>query len=647
MDQNVSGRLNRVGFAVPTDWQKNCNWRQAVSFSFRTGFGIRSNPQNSPPPALLEGVLDPSVSPEVWGWFPEFDFPTDFGRGCAIRLAAYRTRAGDRVFLPVDGWEGLVNVAGAVGIAVGKQTGLDRNVTRPYAVMMELHQYARRTREFHSRRFQCRHDLRLRQPERGLVLPPGFCDGTCDPTDRPKRAMERFLAAGRAAAVRRGIAKPTTAQSIAAALHEAAVRNPCHGTNRPHTAVRAALFKSTPLDNSLPPAPVEATYREYSKRFRTRVREGLDASTEAFRAWHGGAKTNLPRHVGGQVTRESGIDAATARAALVDLCWRSFAYAGAVVSVAMSRWLAKARAAGKLTDREERLFRLLYCRNLDAGGFPLAVLHDRLDVLEPWIAAIVSEPDRPTDWPVFFALLVAYAYMSDARLETDARERIRRFEGGTTDERDVPERGRHGGAAADGGLESADLLAVVGERMRGTLGVSCNCGGTWKPDIEQVNRGVRFRFTCTCGHIEERCVGVAAVAESRSSCTRQPVSHENSSTSRKEASRTSPSRRSNSARVSTCSRRRAAGFSVPRTGFSGMSRWRAAHENARTTAVTAPRAWFGPHGRRPGRGKRFPSTHSVTWNGASEEAGSSAGRTGGVRPLRASQNDWMWARDHS
>jgi hypothetical protein len=95
----------------------------------------------------------------------------------------------------------------------------------------------------------------------------------------------------------------------------------------------------------------------------------------------------------------------------------------------------------ELTGREIALFRLLYLGQPQTAGLPLAVLHDRLDLIEPWAAEAVRTPFRPA-WDVLHTLLGYYAHVVEASRTADKEAKRRRS---------VPSaRGRRLGARASG-----------------------------------------------------------------------------------------------------------------------------------------------------------------------------------------------------
>jgi hypothetical protein len=133
------------------------------------------------------------------------------------------------------------------------------------------------------------------------------------------------------------------------------------------------------------------------------------------------AKTMTKDHWDGDITHQ----------AINELCWQSTAFTATAVSTAMAEWLDVAGRAveqgiPQLSDREVQLYRLLYIGVPETCGYPLAALFERLDLLEPWLGALATDPNGTPNWEVLYTLLRTYAWIAEVRREADRELKRRR-----------------------------------------------------------------------------------------------------------------------------------------------------------------------------------------------------------------------------
>ena len=192
-------------------------------------------------------------------------------------------------------------------------------------------------------------------------------------------------------------------------------------------ALHASLFDGTAAEDRLPSAVIAAAYAEVVRLHQRRMDTRPDESLDEYRKWHRGGGTNVPKLIL-KAIQKAGWDEGLARRALAELSWRSVRSTASAVSAAMSVWLEKARGAAKgpepivpkLSLREVSLFKSMYVGVRETCGLPLAVLYERLDVLEPWLAAATTAPGKgKTSWGGFYAALGTYAFVACQRREVD------------------------------------------------------------------------------------------------------------------------------------------------------------------------------------------------------------------------------------
>lgn len=456
-----------------------------------------------------------------------------------------------------ENWGHLVRVAGPVGVALRERLHRIRKgipVSPPpggyptefeeilkeiseeahgEAVQLTVHEYARQCREFFSRGFRSRKDLLHGQgKKKESVLPAGL--GYSPSSKGRAWTPDGLIDHGRAALEAQGVTAPHVRHKIAAGLHAAAVIHPAKYTKaRPKqfARVRAALFNSPALlPTGVAQTRLAAAYTAFESAYSARCRGKRGSEpADAFRAWHSGGHSNVPKSATTAVRNITGCTTEEARAAVVELCWRSFRFAGAAVSAAMSVWLSEAKKCEKLTDKELALFRVMYIGTPQTAGLPLAVLHDRRDLFEPWLTAFTRRPRTPR-WGVLYTLFGYYAAMTSDRRTADKAAKQRKPLG--------PKKGRTGGRAVkppatttrDGvarrgtitkgdvevpvrdrdsaALEAIDATEKLAERVRTSHGLTCGCANpAWSHEYTQGPTQIDYAFHCGgCG--EKRRVRV-------------------------------------------------------------------------------------------------------------------------------------------
>jgi hypothetical protein len=455
---------------------------------------IHAHPPGQPAPVLLGDVIDLAAGSDVCDWFPDFPHPGHRPMSGGIRLRCYRTRDGHRLFLPDAvsppgptasvgpetpdarraGWAHLVGVAGAAGLAL-REAHVSGEAAHCAAVFLNLHEYARGMSAYCGRQFRTRKDL---------VYPgPYGKDQDVLPDDLRRvlgsartLAADAVIDAGREEAAKRGNSRASDVERwIPLGLHAAAAKaSPRLPGSREERAamIRSALFLGgagslpamTPA-HDLAYARFEELYRGHIRRGETR---GRAETADEFREWHAGRKTNVLRLVAEAVEAQAGLSHDQARDVIADLGWMSFEYARVCVSAAMLGWLADVPEGGRLTGPEERLFSLMYVGVPETAGFPLAVLYDRLDLIEPWLAEVVRDPDRPPAWDVLYGLLTTYADLAGPRRDAD-RDSKRRT--ARTSLRIDP--GHKSATRPTCGTAADDPLNKAAERVRVREGITC------------------------------------------------------------------------------------------------------------------------------------------------------------------------------
>jgi hypothetical protein len=560
------------------------------------GFFINLSPRTTLRPVLLGRAIDHTAGSEIWGWFPGFDFPGRFGKTWAIALRCYRTSDGTRVFLPHwddqgksdhekrkrAGWAEFVRIAGAVGVEVRetrmtadgprKPTAASRADAHRHAVMLTLHEYARRTRLYLSGHFGSIKDLvmtveRVKVGGRSVavrvpVFPEGLGPGGGRSTGRGTTwhgwTADELIAAGRnALPANEAAGRPIRGQCIAAGFHAAAQLAPwgLPGSVAARSGrIRAALFAVPETGPTVVPPQkvIDAVYGEAERYYCGHATGKPDESAEAFLEYHSGRHSNFRGQIKAKGLAEARLGEEEIDRALAELCWWSVGYAGSAVSAVMRVWLAKARAAAAvvgspLTAREAELFSLMYISVPETNGLPLAVLFERLDLLEPWLADVVGRPITPHDWAVFHTLLGYHASTAEVRRRADRQRKRQGAGAGRTPDRDPvprasPERGgaarkakteRRAGprieplppelgdwrrGAAEREAESREQVEAIAERVRARFAIRCGCRAPrWSPGWAHEGDSVTFTFRCgRCGAARKKTLTTHQLAEMNS-----------------------------------------------------------------------------------------------------------------------------------
>ncbi len=241
-----------------------------------------------------------------------------------------------------------------------------------------------------------------------------------------------MIDAGRTRLETPGAPAATRGEMIAAGILAAAVAAPWPAPATPTERLkqlREAHFAGD-VQAAMPPQEmIDALYEEVGRLHQVRINRLPEEPIGRYREWHRGGGTNVPGAIT-KVLTARGVDKKDARRAVVEVCWRSVWYSASAVSAAMRFWLAEmARYAAdeigeSLTGREVALFELLYAGVPETYGIPLAVLYERLDVVEPWLAALARQPGEVApDWGTFYAVLGAYSDIAGSRREVDVEKK--------------------------------------------------------------------------------------------------------------------------------------------------------------------------------------------------------------------------------
>jgi hypothetical protein len=279
-----------------------------VSECPQTDFARVANPKHPvPPPLLFARIIDQPNHAEIWGCAPGAAKAASSRLKRGIVLLCYRTRDGMRIFLPEwapdgsiphrwdskrEGWEAFLQTAAGIGIALredakGTPTEGSWADAHRHAVMVQLGEYARRTKGYLSRHFGTKKDLVLDRRGVNSVLSMGFgADGAL-----AGWSVDRLLDEGRSRLSASSGGSPTLSEVIAQGMYAGACAAPWPLPKEATRSriIRRCLFAET---DGAPDGAVEAAYHHLVRLHRRRGATHEAEPLPGYRKWHSGKGTN-------------------------------------------------------------------------------------------------------------------------------------------------------------------------------------------------------------------------------------------------------------------------------------------------------------------------------------------------------------------
>jgi hypothetical protein len=432
----------------------------------------------------------------------------------------------------------LIDLGALGGLAVLHGIrGFSEETDHSYRAMLLIHQHVRGrayrgtrgmrehlTREFqHSRDLYVRRAGRLADSERD-VLPE---DLGLSPQGL---SVTELTEHGRQAAQEAGYRNPTSRHAISFSFYEAATRNPLElEAEEVPALVQLALFDLEPSAGAPSPELIDTV----TERLLEAIHRHLADPQEQFDRWFSGPNNSLVKQLAQRQGRPGGrLPRDEVRQALLALGWRAYEYVGQCIHALMRT--IKQSIVEPLSDDEQRLFEHMFESQLYYGGFPAALLAERMRFLGRAVLAIWREPENPAHVRVLHRLLQYYLEMVRPRRQADRQSKRRSSAGASGSSRgtgdasraetestgDAEERTANNGHAAlephGGGpvrlienLHSSvssdvDPFKIVGDHLRELRQVECPAGCLYWEYRRKGNakQSVAIQMRCECGKVE-------------------------------------------------------------------------------------------------------------------------------------------------
>lgn len=371
-------------------------------------------------------------SRQLYRWHPPCHLIDQLPSWYSLTLQCIERKDGIRQFFPVtpaivegmnlgEGAQhvttpgGLVLVASLGGAAILTERGESEAGRLGYHEMRLLNAYIRHRREYFGKTTRLEKVLRVcggaRVDSSARNILPEDLGRSADGRGQPWN-IKRLMYEGREAAREAGIANPMPEQILRFGLL-AAPRDRYLNMDVSETAflVRMALFALGPSADRVPDDGLEYV----ADQVRQSLLDHRQDTKEKFRRWVEDADTNLVRRI--EKRKDCKLKRPQVRNAILELGWRSFRSLGRCVGSQM--YAFQQALPEPLSDDEELLFRWAYLGGPELGGFPLAVLHDRLPFLKEAVLTVWNQSGDPLALAGIRAMLYYYWELASNRRAAD------------------------------------------------------------------------------------------------------------------------------------------------------------------------------------------------------------------------------------
>jgi hypothetical protein len=470
------------------------------------------------------------VNRQSGAWWPHQRLIDFLPEGFSVPLECYTADDGLRRIVPQWNFEELIDLGAVGGLAViHSLRGFDPQVDHSYRAMFLIHQHvrgrayrnARGMKEHLTRNFNYSRDLFIRR--RGRI---GYDERDVLPNDlgeqRSPPSITALTRLGREAAREAGTRNPTSKHAINFGLFALARRNPLQvEPDQVANLVRMALFDKD-LDRVDPSNEAVAIVTE---RLLAAIHAHLADPLPDFEQWFWASDNSVVKQIAQQKKAHGGkLDRETVRQVLLQLGWNAYSYAGQCVHALMRT--VKNSLSPSLNEDEKRLFEHMYESQPYYGGFPAALLAERMDFLQQAVLAIWQEPQNAEHVGVLHRLLACYAEMAAMRRAADRRSKTslrRPGHGKATHARpaavamkwNLPRRDRTAPTRHKVGLDEEVSIErqklppfqQVAARIRELRGITCSSGCLdWDCSVEEgaTEESVTITMRCGCGRCRQQ-----------------------------------------------------------------------------------------------------------------------------------------------